>query len=103
MVGPALNRVGLVLPVMLKVSVWPASSGGPALMAVAQGLTVCAPASSFTVWLAPAVKLGASLTLLTVTVMVWVALVLTPPLLVSPLSCKRKVSTALPLVLAAGV
>ena len=34
--GPALNSAALVLPVMLKVSVCAASSGGPGLMAVAQ-------------------------------------------------------------------
>ena len=43
-----------------------ASSGGPALIAVAQPLTLCAPAFSGTAWLAPTVKLGASLTGVTV-------------------------------------
>src|SRR2546422_962995 len=38
-----------VLFVTVNVSVWPDSSGGPALMLVAQVLTDCAPASSFTV------------------------------------------------------
>ena len=41
--GAALKSAGFVLPVTVKVSAWPASSAGPALMAVAQGLTVCAP------------------------------------------------------------
>ena len=44
------------------------SSAGPALMAVAQPATDCAPESSSTVWSAPLVKDGTSLTGLTVTV-----------------------------------
>ena len=47
--GPALNSAGLVLPVTLKVSVCAASSAGPALIAVAHGVTVCAPEFSVTV------------------------------------------------------
>ena len=46
----------------MKVTVWPDSSAGPALIAVAQPATVCAPASSLIVWSAPFVKVGASLT-----------------------------------------
>ena len=42
------------------------SSGGPEPIPVAQPLTVCGPASSATVWSAPFVKDGASLTGLTV-------------------------------------
>ena len=51
--GPAENSAALVLLVTVKVSVWPDSSAGPALIAVAQPGTVCAPASSSTVWSAP--------------------------------------------------
>ena len=46
----------------MKSTVWVASFEGPAEMFVAQPFTVCAPASSFTVWLAPLVKLGTSFT-----------------------------------------
>ena len=56
------------------------------MIAVAQPGTVCAPASSSTVWFAPFVKLGASLTGVTVIVKVCAALVSTPPLAVPPLS-----------------
>ena len=86
-----------------KLSVWLDSLAGPALMAVAHGLTVWAPASSSTVWSAPLVKLGASLTAVTVMVKVWVALVSTPPLAVPPLSWMLTVTVAEPLALAAGV
>ena len=41
---------------------WPDSFAGPALIAVAQFGTDCAPEFSSTLWLAPAVKPGASLT-----------------------------------------
>ena len=60
--GPAANRPELVLPVMLKVSAWPDSSAGPALIFVAQLGTFWAPASSVTLWSGPLVKLGASFT-----------------------------------------
>ena len=46
--------------------IWPDSLAAPALIAVAQPATDCAPTSSFTVWSAPLVKLGASLTGFTV-------------------------------------
>ena len=92
-----------MLPVTTKVSVWPLSLAGPALMPVAQPATVCAPASSSTVWSAPFVKLGASLTAVTVIVKVCAALVSTPPLAVPPLSCSVTVTVAVPLALAAGV
>ena len=72
-------------------------------MAVAHGLTVWAPASSSTVWSAPLVKLGASLTAVTVMVKVWVALLSTPPLAVPPSSWMLTVTMAEPLALAAGV
>src|SRR5438093_195054 len=48
-VGPAANRLGLLLPVMMKFTVWPASLAGPGLIPVAQVATTCAPASSFAV------------------------------------------------------
>ena len=47
--GPALKSAALVLPVTLKVSVWAASSAGPALIAVAHPATECAPEFSFTI------------------------------------------------------
>ena len=49
------------------------------------------------------VKLGASLTAVTVMVKVWVALVSTPPLAVPPSSWMLTVTVAVPLALAAGV
>ena len=64
--GRAAKSAAFVLLVTTKVSVWPDSSAGPALIAVAQPATVCAPLSSSTVWSAPFVKLGASLTAVTV-------------------------------------
>ena len=63
--GATENSVGLVLPVTLKVTVWPASSvaeAGPGRMAVAQPVTVLAPLPSLAVWSAPLVKVGGSLT-----------------------------------------
>ncbi len=68
--GPATNSEGVVLPVMLKEIAWPDSSAGPAETPVAQPATVCAPASSSTVWSAPFVNDGASLMPETVTVIV---------------------------------
>ncbi len=47
--GAAAKSDGFELPVTTNVSVCPASSAGPALMAVAQLVTDCAPASSRTV------------------------------------------------------
>src|SRR5262249_53593012 len=76
---------------------------GPALIAVAQPLTLCAPASSNTVWLAPLVKLGASLTEVTVMSKLCVGLWSTPPLAVPPLSVSRSVIVAEPNAFAAGV
>ena len=92
-----------MFPVTAKASVWPASSAGPAQIAVAQGLTVCAPASSADVGFAPGVKLGASLTAATVMVKVCGAEVSTPPPAVPPLSESVSVIVAVPLALAAGV
>src|SRR5881397_4009129 len=65
MAGWEENRALLLLETM-KLRLCPASSAGPALMAVAQPATLCAPESSATVWSAPFVKLGASLTATTV-------------------------------------
>ena len=93
----------MVLPVTMKVSVWPLRPGGPALIAVAQPATVCAPASSRTVWSAPLVKLGASLTGVTVIVNVCGARVSTPPLAVPPLSLSVSVIVAVPMAFGAGV
>ena len=92
-----------MLPVTLKVSVWPDSSAGPALMAVAHGLTVCAPASSNTVWSAPLVKLGASFTGVAVMMKFCTAEVSTPPLVVPPSSCTRRLRLAVPLMFGAVV
>ena len=72
-------------------------------MAVAQGLTVCAPAFSNTLWFGPEVKLGASLTAVTVIVRVCGAEVSTPPKAVPPLSCSTTASVAVPLALGAVV
>ena len=56
-----------------EVSVCPASFAGPAEIPVAQPATVCAPASSKTVWFAPFVNDGASFTGVTVIVNVCAA------------------------------
>ena len=77
--------------------------GGPLLIAVAQLLEVCGPASSSTVWFGPLVKLGASFTGVTVMVKVCAALPLVPPLAEPPVSCNCTVTMAVPLELAAGV
>jgi len=71
------NRPGLLLPVTWKVSAWADSLLGPDDRAVAQLGTAWAGASSLTAWSAPLVKVGASLTGLTVMVNVCAALVLT--------------------------
>src|SRR5947209_1955547 len=96
--GAVLNRPGFVLPVMTKLTVCPAatSSGGPARMFVAQLASVWGPASSRTVGSAPRVKLGGSLTPLTLMLKVWPALVSTPPLAVPPLSFATTVIVAVP-------
>jgi hypothetical protein len=65
--GELKKRV-LRTTITLKVSVWPASSAGPALIAVAQPVTICAPASSATIWSGPTVKEGGSFTAATVIV-----------------------------------
>jgi hypothetical protein len=60
-------------------------------------------ASSATVWLPPLVKLGTSLTAVTVIVNVWSAPWLSPPFEVPPLSARLTVTVAEPLAFAAGV
>jgi hypothetical protein len=89
--------------VAVNVTVCADSSAGPALMAVAQPATVCAPESSRALWSAPFVKLGASLTGVTVMVKDCEALVSTPPPAVPPLSCAATLIVALPLALGAAV
>src|SRR5437899_2100449 len=86
MAGPEENNPGLVLLVTMNVIVWPASFAGPTAMLVAQLLIVWATASSSTVTSGPLVKLGGSLTELTVIVAVAVVALkaevgLAPPLL----------------------
>src|SRR5947207_1728505 len=102
MLGCAANNSALSL-LTRKSSVWLASSAGPVLMLAAQPLTGWGPASSGTVWSAPLVKEGASLTGVMVIVKVWLALVSTPPLAAPPLSCNWTVTVALPLALVAAV
>ena len=72
-------------------------------MLVAQSATVCAPASSATVWLAPTVKLGAAFTPLTVMLKLCAALVSTPPFAVPPSSDRVRVMVAVPTASVAGV
>jgi len=68
MLGCTENSALLLLETM-KFSAWPVSLG-PAEMLPAKSLTVCAPESSGAAWSGPTVKLGASLTPVTVTVKV---------------------------------
>src|SRR5947199_10767231 len=98
------------MPWIVNVTVWPASSvasGGGAAgygrMFVAQLRIDCGAASSRTVWSAPLVKLGTSLTAVAVIVNVWAADVSTPPLAVPPLSLATMVTVAVPLALGASV
>jgi hypothetical protein len=70
MAGPAENNVGLVLATTENDTVCADSLAGPELMALAQAGTLWAPASSSTTSSAPAVKEGASLTAVMVTVTV---------------------------------
>ena len=70
---------------------------------MAKPATLCAPASSATLWLAPMVSVGASLTALTVMVNSWAAEVSTPPLAVPPLSLTSTVTLATPLASATRV
>src|SRR4029078_9269937 len=86
----------LLLLLTMKSGAWALSSAGPALMAVAQPAIDCAAASSSTVWLAPLVKLGGSVTVAIVTVpgatFLW-----------SDASLARKVNVSVPLAFAFGV
>ena len=104
MSGCAEKRALLSLET-LKVSAWPDSLAGPAVMLVAKPATVCGPESWSTVWfgLAGSVKLGASLTALTVIVNVCVSLVSSPPLAVPPSSVRKTLTVAEPFAFAAGV
>src|SRR5882724_8832844 len=63
--GCVENRLLLLFETM-KFTAWPDSSAGPAERFVAQLFTVFAPDPAVTVWSAPLVKDGASLTALTV-------------------------------------
>src|SRR5262245_28995209 len=89
----------------LKVNVWPDSLGGPELMLLVKPGTVCGPeSSSIAGGSAGRLKVGASLTALTVIVKSCGALVL---LLgggaLGPLSCKVTRNVAVPLALGAAV
>jgi len=101
--GATLNKPGLLLAVMLKLSVCADSLAGPALIAVAQGLKLCAPAPTATATSGPTVKLGTSFTESTLMVKLCGALVSMPPLAVPPLSCRVSVIVATPKASAAGV
>jgi hypothetical protein len=94
--GWVVNSAGLLLLTTLKVSVWPASSAGPAEMAVAQPAMTCGPASSSTVGSAPRTKLGGSLTSPRVMVNDTGADVSTPPSAVPPSSVSVTVTSAVP-------
>ena len=63
--GGVLNSVG-ASSTTAKVTVWPASSTGPAEMAVAHAVRTAGPESSMTMTSAPLLKVGASLTGVTV-------------------------------------
>ena len=93
----------MVLSITAKARAWPASFAGPALIAVAQPVTDCGPASSGAWTSMPLVNDGASLTAVTVTWSAWVALASVPPLAVPPSSVMRTWTVAVPLASAAGV
>src|SRR5262249_20322750 len=76
---------------------------GPGETFVAQLLTVCAPASSLTVWSAPLVNEGASFRESTLMEKVCSVDVSIPPLAVPPSSLSDIVTVVPPLALAAGV
>jgi hypothetical protein len=88
---PVLDTAGwtansaLLLLVTTNETVW-VPSPGPAETAVAQGVTVCAPASSLTVGSAPLVNDGSSLTPVIVKLTVAVAVFGSAAPLVVPLS-----------------
>ena len=87
----------------LNVSACPASSAGPAEIAVAQPVTDCGPASSSTVCSSPAAKLGTSFTAVTLIANVCAGDVSTPPLSVPPSSDSVTSMVAEPLASSAGV
>src|SRR5438874_794964 len=93
-----------VMAMLKETSVWLACSlAGPTLRLVAKLATDCGPASSSTVGgLPPSVKVGASLTGLTVMVQVWGALVLTLGGAPEPLPARRSSDLAVPLASAAA-
>ena len=93
-----------MLLVMLKLTVWPDSLAGPREIAVAQGLTVCDPASSSTLWFGPTVKEGGSFTGFMVIVKLCGSEVSSSPgFAVPPSSWSTSVMVALPKALGAGV
>ena len=103
MLGAVENISPAVLAVCVTVNVGVCvdSLAGPTLMAVAKLETVCRAASSLIVTGFPAsVKLGASLTGLTVMVKVFETLVSAPPLAVPPLSINTTLNVAVPFALA---
>src|ERR1043165_7711206 len=102
MAGWVENRALLSL-LTVKLSVCPDSSAGPREIAVAQFNTVCAPASSFTIWFAPLENEGGSFTEVTVIVKLCDAEVSTPPFNVPLLSFRLTVMVAAPFAFAAGV
>ena len=83
--GWTLNSA-LLLLVTVKLTLWPASLGGPGEMPVAQLVRLTGPQFSFTLTSGPLVKLGGWLTQVTVITKVCAALVSWPPLAVPPLS-----------------
>ncbi len=111
--GPAEKSEGLLVAIVQPATVCDASSAGPSqlagvvgksvLLGLAKLTTVCAPASSSTVWLPPWVKVGRSLTEVTTMVKVWTVLVSTPPFAVPPLSFTWTLTVAEPLASAATV
>src|SRR5438094_382562 len=103
MAGTTENSPGLLVFRMTKLSPCADSSGGPLLMALAQLLEVSLSLPAALPILAPAVKLGASFTGVTVMVKVCAALPLVPPLAEPPSSCNCTVIVGTPLDLAAVV
>src|SRR5439155_1280604 len=103
MAGRTEKSAVFVSLVTLNVRVWADSSDGPALIEVAQPLSDCAGESSSTVWFAPFVNDGTSLTAVTLIVTTWVAEVSTPEFAVPPLSETSIVRSAVPFAFAAGV
>ena len=106
MLGVVVNvRPPVVAPAVKRnVNVCPASSAGPGLMLLAKFATETGPTSSFTAAGLPAsVKLGGSLTGVTVIVKVCGSLVSTPFMALPPLSFSVTVMFAVPCAPAAIV